>query len=104
MFPFEVNLLCISDCAAFRDPDKGSWFIQALCAELEEDLSKTDSEKYDLLRMLTNVNRNVAFNCPEYNTDEVEAEVRRNRVAKYKQMPNFYCTLTRQLYFKNLVK
>lgn len=40
---------------SFRNPADGSWFIQALCEELQENPHE------DLLTILTGVNRRVAF-------------------------------------------
>jgi hypothetical protein len=40
---------------SFRNPDTGSWFIQDLCKELEEN-----GTKYDLLNLLTHVNWSIS--------------------------------------------
>lgn len=45
-FPCHVSL---------RNPDTGSWFIQALCQELEEN-----GTKYDILNLLTHVNWSIS--------------------------------------------
>ena len=47
---------------SIRDTRFGSWFIQALCLKLEQNLSI--SEEKDLLTILTGVNRYVAY-CKE---------------------------------------
>lgn len=40
---------------SWRSPDKGSWFIQALCQEFQENVNRCD-----LMTMLTFVNRRVS--------------------------------------------
>lgn len=40
---------------SFRNPEMGSWFIQALCEELKENSHE------EILTILTGVNRRVAF-------------------------------------------
>lgn len=40
---------------SLRNPDTGSWFIQALCQELEEN-----GDKYDILNLLTHVNWSIS--------------------------------------------
>ena len=71
---------------AFRNPADGSWFIQALCEEL-----KTNPQD-DLLRILTGVNRRVAF--------AKQSNVPGNaRWDASKQMPNIVSMLTKTMYF-----
>ena len=72
---------------SFRNPENGSWFIQALCDELRENSQE------DLFLILTGVNRRVAFakqsNVPH--NDYFDA---------MKQMPNIVSMLTKTMYFK----
>ncbi|CAO1443328.1 unnamed protein product [Diamesa hyperborea] len=71
---------------AFRNLGDGSWFIQALCEEL-----KTNPQE-DLLRILTGVNRRVAF--------AKQSNVLKNeRLDAAKQMPNIVSMLTKTMYF-----
>lgn len=72
---------------SFRNVDNGSWFIQELCDELNEN-----GERYDLLMLLTFVAQRVARqyesntpNIPEYHLK--------------KQMPCMVSTLTRLMLF-----
>lgn len=71
---------------SFRNPDQGSWFIQALCDELLENPQE------DLLTLLTSINRRVAFgyqsNVPH-----------RHEWDASKQMPNIVSMLTKIFYF-----
>ena len=71
---------------AFRNPGDGSWFIQALCEEL-----KTNPQD-DILRILTGVNRRVAFAKQSHvpGNDRWDAA---------KQMPNIVSMLTKTMYF-----
>jgi len=71
---------------ALRDSDDGTWFIQELCKELEDN-----GEMLDLLTVLTNVNRRVA----------VKVYDREGR--KVKQMPVVQSTLTRKLFFSSTI-
>ncbi|XP_069680625.1 caspase-3-like [Periplaneta americana] len=80
--PVEADIL-VAFCTykgrvALRNIDEGTWYIQELCEELEEN-----GEKLDLLSLFTNVNRRVA----------VEREYH-----SLKQMPMIQSTLTRKLY------
>jgi len=71
---------------SFRNPADGSWFIQALCEELRENIHE------DLMTILTGVNRRVAFakqsNVPENSDWDA-----------MKQMPNIMSMLTKTMYF-----
>ncbi|CAO1419850.1 unnamed protein product [Diamesa serratosioi] len=71
---------------AFRNSQDGSWFIQAICEEL-----KTNPQD-DLMRMLTAVNRRVAF----AKQSNVPGNAHWNAA---KQMPNIVSMLTKTLYF-----
>ncbi|XP_076639993.1 caspase-1-like isoform X1 [Colletes latitarsis] len=72
---------------SWRNPDSGSWFIQALCAELNEHgLTR------DLLTMMTFVNRRVAVEFESYVPQD-------KRMHKKKQIPSIVSMLTRLVYF-----
>ncbi|KAL5018724.1 hypothetical protein ScPMuIL_004446 [Solemya velum] len=72
---------------SWRNNQEGSWFIQALCIVLENY-----GVKMELLHMLTQVNRIVAYEF-ESCTDEEFTD-------KSKQMPCFVSMLTRYVYFR----
>lgn len=71
---------------SFRNPEDGSWFIQALCQELEENSHE------EIMTILTGVNRRVAFakqsNVPQKASWDA-----------MKQMPIIQSMLTKGLYF-----
>lgn len=77
---------------AWRSPQLGSWFIQALCDELEEN-----GRVNDLMTILVAVNRRVAYgyqsNVPN-----------RKDMDEMKQMPSIVCMLTKVLYFTRKIK
>ncbi|KAL5276158.1 CASP7 family protein [Megaselia abdita] len=79
---FIVAHSTIPGFVSWRDKDKGSWFIQSLCQELDEY-----GKKLDLLKLLTFVNQRVAVH---YQTDSE---------FKQKQMPCISFMLTRLVYF-----
>lgn len=72
---------------SFRNPDHGSWFIQALCAELK----KKRNAQQDLLSILTDVNRRVAFRYQSNAPKNLKLDA-------CKQMPNIISMLTKKLY------
>lgn len=65
---------------------KGSWFIQALCDELE-----ANGTRLDILTLLTFVNHRVAL--------DYETKTKNPETNKKKMMPNFMSMLTRILIF-----
>lgn len=71
---------------ALRDSEDGTWFIQELCKELEDN-----GEMLDLLTVFTNVNRRVAV------------KVHDGEGYKVKQMPVVQSTLTRKLFFSSTI-
>lgn len=73
-------------CVALRNLDDGTWFIQELCKELEDN-----GEMLDLLTLFTNVNRRVAV------------KVLDGEGHKVKQMPVVQSTLTRKLFFSSTI-
>lgn len=87
MADFLVMYATYEDHYAFRNPTTGSWFIQSLCDELEEN-----GKTADLLSMLTGVVGRVAFH---YQSNVP----RRKEMDEKKQCPVFVSTLTRALYF-----
>jgi hypothetical protein len=70
---------------SFRNEYFGSWFIQSLIKELEENIHD------DLMTILTAVNRRVAY-AYQSNTTKKEWDA-------CKQMPNMVSMLTKILYF-----
>lgn len=84
--PVEADLLVAFSTyegrAALRHVEGGTWFIQELCKELEDN-----GETLDLLSLFTNVNRRVAVH-KEYK--------------KLKQMPVVQSTLTRKVFFGSM--
>ncbi|CRL07742.1 CLUMA_CG020696, isoform A [Clunio marinus] len=71
---------------SFRNPSEGSWFIQALCQELSENL------ECDLMTILTGVNRSVAF--------AKQSNVPNSSYHEMKQMPCILSMLTKTMYLK----
>lgn len=72
---------------SWRNTVRGSWFIEALCKELEES-----AYKYDILTILTSVNRRVAIDYESYLPSDPEMHER-------KQIPCFNSRLTRLVHF-----
>jgi len=66
----------------------GSWFIQALCDQLQKHFQQLD--RVDLVRILTAVNRQVAYNK--------RSATARPETDKKKQVPSFMSMLTREVY------
>ncbi|XP_034484452.1 caspase-like [Drosophila innubila] len=83
---FLIAYSTIPGFVSFRNTIEGSWFIQSLCQELEEN-----GRSYDLLTLLTFVNRRVA------NESKEEKEV-------VKQMPSIDSRLRHLVYFKEKSK
>ncbi|XP_077498803.1 caspase-7-like isoform X2 [Amblyomma americanum] len=86
---FLVAYSTVPGFVAWRDPERGSWFVQRLCSVLLELAPSTD-----LLHMLTVVCKRVAF--PEQN--EVAVKMSGEEIIA-KQMPCFTSTLTHLVYF-----
>ncbi|TDG52399.1 hypothetical protein AWZ03_001229 [Drosophila navojoa] len=74
---------------SFRNVEVGSWFIQSLCQVLDSAASNEASqpEGVDLLRLLTAVNRKVAY--------EYQSNTKNEALNQMKEMPNFMSTLTK---------
>ncbi|KAG8233289.1 hypothetical protein J437_LFUL012224 [Ladona fulva] len=73
---------------SWRHPEKGSWFIQDLCKELNKD-----ARTKDILSIVTNTLRRVAYT--RFSSTPTRADMNRRQ-----QMPVFSSTLTRFLYFE----
>nr|XP_006821694.1 PREDICTED: caspase-7-like [Saccoglossus kowalevskii] len=71
---------------SWRNPTNGSWFIQALCRALNEY-----GDTLDILRMMTRVNRMVAY--------EFESNTTQDFMNQKKQIPCIVSMLTKDLYF-----
>lgn len=85
-------LICYSTVPGYyswRNTTKGSWFMQALCEQLQEY-----AYKYDILTLLTFVNQRVALDF-ESNTPDTP------HMHKQKQIPCITSMLTRLLLFTN---
>ncbi|XP_018394376.1 PREDICTED: caspase-1-like [Cyphomyrmex costatus] len=72
---------------SWRNPDTGSWFIQALCAELD-----LHGRSRDLLTIMTFVNRRVAIEYQSYVPQNEKFHAK-------KQIPSIVSMLTRLVYF-----
>ncbi|KAH8236537.1 hypothetical protein KR026_004498 [Drosophila bipectinata] len=79
---------------SFRNVDDGSWFIQSLCRVLDVAASNEASqpEGAELLRLLTAVNRKVAY--------EYQSNTKNEALNQMKEMPNFMSTLTKTFYLR----
>ena len=73
---------------SWRNPKKGTWFIQCLCKELQEHASTKD-----FLKILTRTSRRVAVDHESYN-DLIPWQLQQ------KQVPSFNSMLIRDLYFR----
>lgn len=71
---------------SFRNTEKGSWFVQSLCKEINER-----KPHYDLMKIFTFVNQMVAYDY-ESNTKDPELDEK-------KQMPCIMSMLTKLLLF-----
>lgn len=71
---------------SFRDTKDGSWFIQTVCKELQEN-------KHDeLLTILTGVNRSIAYSRQSNIREDISYHEK-------KQIPTLVSTLTKALHF-----
>ncbi|XP_037947129.1 caspase-3-like [Teleopsis dalmanni] len=79
---------------SFRNVENGSWFIQSLCAVLNEARTNeaATAQGAELLRLLTAVNRKVAY--------EYQSFAKNEALNQMKEMPNFLSTLTKLFYLK----
>ncbi|XP_074084996.1 caspase-3-like [Macrotis lagotis] len=88
--PVEADFLYAYSTApgyfSWRNKRNGSWFIQSLCAML-----KQYAHKFEIMQILTRVNRKVATEFESYSFDsELHAK---------KQVPCIMSMLTKELYF-----
>lgn len=90
MIPSNADFLVMFSSAegyiSFRNPSSGSWFIQTLCKELEENIRE------DLLTILTGVIRSVAFTRHSFVPDNSELD-------DMKQIPTIMSMLTKTVHF-----
>ncbi|EDV42348.1 uncharacterized protein Dana_GF17937 [Drosophila ananassae] len=79
---------------SFRNVDDGSWFIQSLCRVLDVAASNeaAQPEGAELLRLLTAVNRKVAY--------EYQSNTKNEALNQMKEMPNFMSTLTKTFHLR----
>ncbi|XP_037827643.1 caspase-3-like [Lucilia sericata] len=79
---------------SFRNVENGSWFIQSLCSVLNEAAAGAalTKEGAELLRLLTAVNRKVAY--------EYQSNAKYEALNQMKEMPNFLSTLTKTFYLR----
>lgn len=84
---FLIAYSTISGFYSWRNTTKGSWFMQSLCQELNEN-----GTKYDILTLLTYVLQRVAIDF-ESNTPDYA------HMHQQKQIPCVTTQLTRLLYF-----
>jgi len=76
---------------SWRNPEKGTWFIQCLCKELQEHASTKD-----FLKILTRTSRRVAVDYESY--DDMIPWMHQQ-----KQVPTFNSMLIRDLYFRSKI-
>ncbi|XP_050517770.1 caspase-1-like isoform X1 [Diabrotica virgifera virgifera] len=91
--PVEADFLIVYSTAigyfSWRNPVKGSWFIQSLCDEL-----KKKAFELDLLSILTFVSKRVALDC-ESNVPDIPS------MHQQKQVPCIVSMLTRFIQFNH---
>ncbi|XP_004523240.1 caspase-3 [Ceratitis capitata] len=82
------------DHYSFRNTTTGSWFIQSLCSVLNEAADSIEAQNAgaEFLRLLTAVNRKVAYEYQSYSDNEL--------INEKKEMPNFMSTLTKTFFLK----
>lgn len=71
---------------SWRNPGRGSWFVQALCSILNEF-----GTKLEIMQILTRVNYSVAIDYESWSEDA--------RYSEKKQIPCMVSMLTKELYF-----
>ncbi|KAM4835781.1 caspase-8 [Thomomys bottae] len=78
---FLLGMATVTNCVSYRDPVKGTWYIQSLCQNLRERCPQGD----DILTILTKVNYEVSEKTDQKNMA--------------KQMPQPMFTLRKKLFF-----
>ncbi|XP_069961871.1 caspase-7 isoform X2 [Bactrocera oleae] len=88
------NCPTLLDYYSFRNSVSGAWFIQSLCSILNEaaESKEAQTDGVELLRLLTAVNRKVAYEYQSYSDNEL--------INEKKEMPNFMSTLTKTFYLR----
>ncbi|XP_069467955.1 caspase-7-like isoform X3 [Ambystoma mexicanum] len=71
---------------SWRNPGRGSWFVQSLCQVLSEQ-----GKQLEIMQILTRVNFMVATSCESWSEDP--------RFSEKKQIPCMVSMLTKELYF-----
>jgi len=72
---------------SFQNPSTGSWFVKALCIELEKNW-----KQLELIQMLTRVCRAIAYNCSSHMPSNPATH-------NLQQMTSVTTTLTRAIRF-----
>lgn len=92
--PFSASYtdFSVSGFFSWRNPEDGTWFIQCLCQELQQNAAKTD-----LLKLLTNVSRKVALDYQSFNDvipwQHEQKQVKHNNFFSLLSM-SMFCLLT----------
>ena len=76
----------VSGYYSWRNPGRGSWFVQALCNVLNEF-----GKRLEIMQILTRVNYMVATSFESWSEDP--------RFSEKKQIPCVVSMLTKELYF-----
>jgi len=76
---------------SWRNPEKGTWFIQCLCKELQVHASTKD-----FLKILTRTSHRIAIEYESYNSTIPWMH-------RQKQVPSFNSMLIRDLYFRSKI-
>lgn len=81
---------------AIRGSNSGSWLIQELCQQLE------DNSDDDFLSILTDVNRKVALREVKDNRSDEKSDAKSLNLIGAKQIPIIVHSLTKKIVFRNL--
>lgn len=82
----DLTLVCLTGYYSWRNPGRGSWFVQALCNVLNEF-----GKQLEIMQILTRVNYMVATSFESWSEDP--------RFSEKKQIPCVVSMLTKELYF-----
>ena len=77
----------VAGYVSFQNPTNGSWFVQALCAELEANWMRLE-----MMQMLTRMCRAVAYNRSSYTPSRPDTH-------NLKQISSVTTTLTKAIRF-----